>query len=183
MRIQNLVVTLAISCVSTLSINTTIEQSAIAQTAYQIRQLRAVGIPIVMPTDVPRGFQLTDFQVDIKTSPSNPEGIQSNYEATYKGPNSCEMGVNGANGGWGAIDPARQWEVNTPLFGKIILEEYERYQGPNYFLSAALPDFNSGRGVLPGFPKAGYIFSFSCENSVFSPQQASQILKSMQIVQ
>lgn len=183
MNIQTLVAALVISCISSLPINTAINQSAAAQTAAQIRQLKAVGIPVVMPTEVPRGFKLTDFKVNITTSPSNPEGIQSNYDATYKGSNSCEIGVNGANGGWGAPGPVRQWEVNTSLLGKIILEEWEGYEGPNYLISMVLPDFDSGRGVIPGFPKAGYIFRFSCENSLFSPQQASQILKSMRIVQ
>lgn len=186
MKIQTRIVTLVMSCVSGLAFNIAINQSAIAQTATQRQKLKAVGIPVVMPTYVPSGFRLTNFKIDITTSRDNPQGIQSSYDATYKGPNNCEIGVSGANGGWGAPGPVREWTVNTQLFGKVILEEWDGSVAippvPNYLIAGILPNPDSTRGVIKGFPLAGYIFSFSCRNSVFSHQTASRILQSARIV-
>ena len=179
MKNQILAVTLVISCICNLSIDTETNQNAVAQTASQIRLLRDCGIPTVLPSYIPPGFKLTNFQVEA----CKPR--LAHYDATYKGSNNCSFNVSGANGGWGANGPVRQWDVITPLFGKILLEEYdgsERIPPVPYLTAGVIPDSESGRGVIPGFPKAGYIFSFSCKYGVFSPQQASQILKSVRIV-
>lgn len=153
-----------------------LQASSVAQVAQALSHR---GVPLVMPTFVPQGFRLTHFQTEglDESVPSRYIG----YDATYQGPNNCEIDIGGSNGGWGAPGPVRQWIVNTPLFGEIILEEWEWHQGPNYLNAAALPDVDSERGVLPDFPNAGYVFNFSCRYSVFSPQQAAQVLMSMQI--
>lgn len=179
MKNQILAVTLVISCICNLSIDTETNQNAVAQTASQIRLLRDCGIPTVLPSYIPPGFKLTNFQVEA----CKPR--LAHYDATYKGSNNCSFNVLGANGGWGAFGPVRQWDVITPLFGKIILEEHSSEiipPNPNNLRASVIPDSKSGIVVIPGFPKAGYTFSFSCKYSVFSHQQASQILKSVQIV-
>jgi hypothetical protein len=182
MKIQTLIFSLVINCVSSLSFNIAINQSAIAQTSSQIRKMRAVGVPVVLPSYIPNGFRLTNFKIG---SPSDHA-----YETTYKGPNNCEISVTGADGGWGATGPVREWTVNTQLYGKVILEEWDgsntTYTGPNYFMAGVLPNPNESEkgkgGVIKGFPKAGYLFVFSCDHSVFSRQTATRILQSARLV-
>ena len=176
MRLQNLFIVLTISCTSGLLANVVTRQSATAQTASQIKQSLSFGVPVVMPNPVPFGFRLTSFKVDAY---SRSQG----YKANYQGPNACEFSVSGSNGGWGAPGPVRQWVIDTKLLGKVILEEWSSGNGPNYLNAAVIPGSNGNQGPLAskGFPRAGYVFNFSCKNTVFPYQKASQILKSVQI--
>lgn len=148
-------------------------QKVLGQTIDEIRQLKAAGIPVVLPSYLPSGFRLSKWEVSL----SQPY----TYWGTYKGPNNCEISFQGANEhNWGAPTPIRQWVVNTKLFGKVILEEWSRSDEippkPNYF------SFDPSHPALKDFPRAAFIFTFECERSVFSLQEALQILQSMQFV-
>lgn len=101
------------------------------------------------------------------------------YEAVFRGPNRCEFNVRGSNGGWGAPGPIRQWTFRSPLLGPVTLEEWEgsmntRSGGANYLNAMVLPD--DGKPVLPPYPKAGYVFNFSCFGKLFSPESAKRII-------
>ena len=173
MKIQTLIFLLVMSCVSSLSFNIAINQSVIAQTANQIRKMRAVGVPVVLPSNLPAGFRHTNF-TDLSLGPGYVAG--PGYEVLYDGPNNCSFSVGGSFVVRGGNDPVRTWTVNTPILEKVIIEELlDSYQRPN-FLSA------TASGMVLGFPKAQYEFAFACKYSIFSPQQASQILKSVRIV-
>lgn len=178
MKKQTIAVTFVISCICNIILDGATNEKAIAQTVSQIQLLRNCGIPTVLPSYIPPGFKLTSFIVDACRNRFD------NYNATYTGSNNCNFTVNGANGGWGAPGPVRQWKFNTQLFGKVILEEWDGSASgnPNYLSAAVLPNSRSGKVVIPGFPEAGYVFNFSCKFSVFSPQQAAEIIKSVRIV-
>jgi hypothetical protein len=187
MKIQNLIVTLLINtCVSSLLLNTAINQSANAQTADQIRKMSAAGAPIILPSYVPSGFQLTKFTIAVE--PLRPNHIHNNvYSATFKGPNNCQFSVSGESyPQWGAPGPVRQWTFNTTLFGQVILEEWDGTEFtppvPNYLSSQVPADPRLGSGLPKDFPHAGYDFDFRCKYSVFNYQQASRIMKSVRIV-
>jgi|688.fasta_scaffold414651_2 hypothetical protein len=160
---------LIIACLAGLLLNTAISQNTVAQTASQIKKMRAVGIPVILPSYIPPGYKLTSFKIDFSDGHS--------YEAMYEGPNNCGFGINGSDSSIGGDDPIRLWTVNTELFGKLSLQELSNSNGkrPNFFQAMASPEF-------PKYPKAGYTFAFGCEYSVFSRQQAEQILKSAHIV-
>lgn len=94
-------------------------ESALAQTTNQLRQLKKVGVPVIMPTYVPRNFRLIDFKFEAYENEKYGQ-----YKATFKGPNNSCFEIEGDNGGQGAGETViRQWIVNTRFFGKVHLEE------------------------------------------------------------
>lgn len=195
-RLRNVLSILAVAVLVILLINTVINQSAIAhnpkqhplirQQVSQIRRLRnKAGIPLVMPTYIPRGFRLTEFVVNI-----DDNGEHGSYDALYKGPNNCQIGVNGADGGWGAGQSITQKIVNTMLLGKLILEtelEIATWKPTNSLFTLATPQYGDQPFSKPkyspikSFPKAGYIFDFKCQNKMFNLKEASKILQSLQL--
>ena len=54
MKIKTRIVTLVIGCVSSLSLSTAMNQSAVAQTAAEKKKLKAVGLPLVLPSTLRR---------------------------------------------------------------------------------------------------------------------------------
>ena len=96
------------------------------------------------------------------------------YDVTYKGPNQCQFGLGGSNGGWGAPGPVRTGKVKTTLFGTVVLEEWEGEAGGSNVLVAGATDtpyFNS-------YPETGYSYSFECKNKLFNINDAKRILQS-----
>mgnify|MGYP001797139429 CR=1 FL=1 len=142
----------------------------------QIKYLKENGLPTVLPGQVPTGFDLVDFKEESSAS------FGASYRAVYTGENSCEFDIVGGTGGWGAPDPVRQWAVQTPLFGEVVLEEYESEIGENYLLATVIPNPVLGKAVISDYPDAGYIISFSCEYGTFNPEQAAEILTLMKVV-
>ena len=178
MRIQTLAATLAIGCASALLLDAATARSAVAQPTDPIQKLEAVGVPVVLPSYVPTGFELTQFRMDV--------GRFQSYNATYSSPDGCQISISGSDGGWGGPSFVPIENVSTPLFGDIPLEKLDdNYASadPNSLFSSAGSATGFQWGVLPGFPKAGYIFRFSCEDSAFSLDRASQILESMEILE
>jgi hypothetical protein len=170
-----------VAAMSTLLLSMTMGSSVTAQTAEQIRKMRAGGAPVVLPSYVPQGFRLTNFKIDVK-SVKPPDIYNNNYEAIFKGSNNCQFEITGeSHPQWGGEGPVHQWIVNTNLFGKITLEESDGSyaNSPNYLIAQA------GAGEpksVPGFPNAGYTFNFSCRNSVFNYKTAIEIIKSLRVV-
>lgn len=150
---------------------------AIAQTAVEVRQMREVGVPVVMPQYVPNGFRLTFFRTTLYG-----RGMNS-YAATYEGPNSCAFDITGADGGWGAGGvTVRKWIINTKLFGKIVLEglSFDSSSNPTY-LYVEILHHRLNRKPLKNYPNAGYLASFNCRNRLFSPQEANKIIHSFRL--
>ncbi|MDE5110311.1 MAG: hypothetical protein O4753_03215 [Trichodesmium sp. St7_bin2_1] len=165
MRVKTLVATLLISCFSGALCNIVISQGVIAQTPEEIKAMSSVGVPIVLPTYLPSGFRRTYFATDLPLD-------KYSYNTTYQGSNNCKITIRGALGSIYGYGPfVGRWIVNTSFFGKIFLDEWSSNQNSNYLFS-----------IVSGNNKV-YEFKFYCTNSVFSPQQASQILKSMQAIQ
>jgi hypothetical protein len=179
MRIQTLAATLAIGCASALLLDAATARSAVAQPVDPIQRLEDVGVPVVLPSYVPTGFELTQFEMDVSRFQT--------YNATYSSPDGCQISISGADGGWGGPSFVPVEDVSTPLFGDIPLEQLDNPRGTsadlNSLFSSAGTATGDQWGVLPGFPNAGYLFKFSCQDSAFSIEQASQILESMQIVE
>lgn len=155
-------------------------ESSVAQTKNQIRRLKAIKLPVVMPSYIPRGFSQVGFDVDIKKADeSNPNSLHSGYSAIYAGPNQCNFTVSAAKGGFGAAeyDVVRQWIVNTKLFGQVKLEQLEYAQGDaRTFLEVDLTI-----PPLKSYPDAGYMFQFQCKKNSFIPSEAIKIIQSLKI--
>jgi hypothetical protein len=152
--------------VLTFGINANI---ASAQTATQKQALKKCGVALVLPTYLPPGFKMSSFQLD-----NCPYRQHQGYDATYTGPNQCEFGFSGANCGWGAPGPVREWKVKTKLFGTVILAEFEGEAGGSNHLSADATD----TPYFKSYPKTGYMIGFSCKNKLFNVNDAKRILQS-----
>lgn len=139
--------------------------------------LKKCGVALVMPGYLPEGFTLSSFQQD------PCPGRMAGYEVIFNGPNRCEFRIRGANGGWGAPGPIRQWKFRSPLLGPVTLEEWKgsmsnRGGGANYLTAMVIP---SEAPVLSAYPKAGYVFNFSCVGTLFPPDSAKRILTGVKI--
>lgn len=182
LSIYNLI-SFGVFCSSSLLTDIANSQSAIAHNLQhhplvrkhipQIRRMRKVkrSLPLVMPTYIPRRFRLADFLVD--------DGIYPSYTAVYKGANACEFTIGAGVGGWGGGPGDIKTIVNTKLFGKVELNE--NLPGHAIALIAEVTPGSRYRPPIKGFPYAGYIFYFECKNKLFSIQEASKILQSMQM--
>jgi hypothetical protein len=155
----------------------------------KIRRLRTLrnnqGVPLILSTYIPLGFQLTNFETFIEYSKDDNGYDYGRYETTYKGSNSCKISIIGANGQWGDGPTTTQRIVDTRLFGKLTLESRTNEFTSTTALSAeVIPNPEVDRSVIKGFPqfpKAGYVFDFQCPYQLFNVQEASQILQSLEI--
>jgi hypothetical protein len=173
MKIKPLIIT----CLAGLLLNIVISQNTVAQTANQIKKMRAVGIPVVLPSYIPTGYKLTSFKI---INYSYDDLYKGSYKAIYKGKNSCEISALGGDGGFGGGGSIRQWIVKTELFGRVILEESGDYKGQNFLNVLIIPPSRNREFIH--FPKAGYEFEFQCKYSTFSYKTAIKILKSLRVV-
>jgi hypothetical protein len=145
----------------------------------EAKELKKCGVALVMPGYLPEGFKLSSFKQD------PCPGRMSGYDAVFKGPNRCEFKIGGSNGGWGAPGPIRQWKFRSPLLGPVTLEEWNGSMsnqggGANYLNAMVIPLEGP---VLSAYPKAGYVFNFSCYGKLFSPESARRIIMGVKIIQ
>ncbi len=152
--------------------------SEIRPSNQEAKELKKCGVALVMPGYLPEGFKLSSFKQD------PCPGRMSGYDAVFKGPNRCELRIRGSNGGWGAPGPIRQWKFRSPLLGPVTLEEWDGSMsnqggGANYLNAAVLP--SDGDPVLSAYPKAGYVFNFSCYGKLFNPESAKRIVMGVKI--
>lgn len=143
----------------------------------ETKELKKCGVALVMPGYLPEGFKLSSFKQD------QCPGRMSGYEAIFKGPNRCEFRISGANGGWGAPEPVRQWKFRSQLLGPVTLEEWggstsHPGAGANSLNAMVIP---SEGPVLSAYPRAGYVFNFSCEGKLFAPESAKRILMDVKV--
>lgn len=147
-------------------INTSI---ASAQTATQKQALKKCRVALVMPSYLPPEFKMSSFKLN-----SCPYRQHQGYDVTYKGPNQCEFGLGGSNGGWGAPAPVREWKVKTKLFGTVILAEFEDEAGGSNYLSADA----TNTPYFKSYPETGYMYGFKCKHKLFNINDAKRILQS-----
>jgi len=151
--------------------------SEIRPSNQEAKELKKCGVALVMPGYLPEGFKLSSFKQD------PCPGRMSGYDAVFKGPNRCELRIRGSNGGWGAPGPIRQWKFRSPLLGPVTLEEWDGSMsnqggGANYLNAMVIPLEGP---VLSAYPKAGYVFNFSCYGKLFSPESAKRIVMGVKI--
>ena len=160
---------------------TTLKTTDIIIDSDKIRQLITVGVPVIMPNYIPDGFQLTNFNADIRT-PENDNIADStgHYEAIYQGANRCHFGIEGSEASWGDyLDGSQQWIINTKILGEVTLMHiYGGSSGKPELQAWVIPD---EKEVIKGFPYASYRFYFICQNSLFSPKEAARIIESVKI--
>ena len=97
-------------------------------TARQKASLQSLGIPIVVPKDVPAGYVVS--KVNVKPCPTNAprekKGIcrfGPDYSIVYRNAakNSC-FAIGGTGGGVGGVGFEYEVPVETPLFGQVSLQ-------------------------------------------------------------
>lgn len=128
MKIKTLATIFLISLVNSFFLNPLINQRVLAQTSDEIRRLKEVGVPVIMPTYMPSGFWLVDSKFVInEQGPEEKNNIYQGtgwYEVVYKGPNNSCYKILGTDAGMGdGPTLIRQWAVNNNHIGKVILEE------------------------------------------------------------
>jgi hypothetical protein len=174
MKIQTLVFTLVMSCVSSLSLNTAMNQNAVAQTAAQRQQLKAVGLPLVLPSYRPSGYQPPKFKI-FQYKPSDGDLYQANdplknyhYRVTYEGPNSCNFSV---ATGPGVGDQVREkvHPLGATVFGSNLISEVFEIEPRRISFIGNLPN-----RVL--------FFNGGCKSSKFSLEEGKKIVRSLRIV-
>lgn len=91
-------------------------------TSKQVNQLEKAGLPVILPTYIPTGFQLIERKIS-----TSPDGNYGDYEVTFKGTNNSCFKIWATNGGVGnGATVIRQWTVKNKHFGEILLQE-ERF--------------------------------------------------------
>lgn len=175
MKIKTLVFTLIMSCVSSLSLNVSMNQSAVAQTATQRQKLKAVGLTLVLPSYQPSGYRLTKFEI-FQYKPSDYDLYDGSdplknyqYRAIYEGPNSCRISVvSGA--GVGDYVPEKAYSLGATVLGaNIFVQTLGEKPYPISFI---------------GEVRHRYIFfKGRCKNSNFNVGEGKKIVRSLRIVQ
>jgi hypothetical protein len=173
MKIQTLVFTLVMSCVSSLSLNVVMNQSTVAQTASQKQKLKALGLPLVLPSYKPSGYRFTNFTTE--QQPSDMDGYNKNdphknynYFATYEGPNSCRFVV-GTGPGVGDKVTEKEHPLGATVFGSNLISEVFEIEPRRISFIGNLPN-----RVL--------FFNGGCKSSKFSLEEGKKIVRSLRIV-
>jgi hypothetical protein len=161
-------------------------------TQAQIRQLRSLGIRIVVPTYVPRGFQIASVRAELE--PSCPPRFRSQcarYAIIYRNSTNYCFAIESVGDGIGG-GAAREnaIAVVTRIFGRTTLY-YGRYQDPE--MRQRFPDADLymewvGNGPFYRFTGAGLVRQTyygerlsqpvaQCRNNI-SPQEAVKVIRS-----
>jgi|SRR6476469_3540256 len=174
MKIKTFVVTLIIACVGSFLINTSLDRSAVAQTPAQKQQLKGLGLPLVLPSYKPPGFQLKEFNLFIKKP--EDEGYQPNdphknynYRASYQGPNSCTFSV---SSGPGIGDKVREktHSLGATVLGSSLISEIFEIEPRTISFIGKL----GNRQIF---------FDGRCSSSKFSLEEGKKIVTSLRRVQ
>jgi len=175
MKIKNLVMPVAIACLSSLAINVTTQQSVAAKpptgmlNSAQISKLKKLRIKIAVPTYIPSGFRVANVRTD--NSNSGPE-----YTILYRNANNSCFAIESVHGGVGDIDAEFNLPINSPLFGKSTLFYEKQDGGKNRSLMVAWMEKNDQFYRLAGLGAMNW--PSTCRNIV--PQQAVRITESLQ---
>ncbi|MDX2229343.1 MAG: hypothetical protein NW220_06880 [Leptolyngbyaceae cyanobacterium bins.349] len=112
----------------------------------QLQQMKAVGFRMVMPRNVPPGFQLTNIL-------SRNDGRFQGYLLVYRKGSAC-FGIEGTTGGIGSVPPGQSsYPVKNAVLGRGQIEEMAQApqligqwmgRGPFYRLVGAGYNFNGG---------------------------------------
>lgn len=175
MKIQTLVFTLVMSCVSSLSLNVSMNQSAVAQTATQTQKLKALGLPLALPSYQPSGYRLTKFEI-FQYKPSDSPLYQADeplknyqYRAIYEGPNSCSISVvSGPE--VGDYTPTKTYSLGATVLGANI---FSQELGEKPYPISFIGEVRHRRIFLYG----------RCKNSNFNVGEGKKIVRSLRIVQ
>lgn len=159
--------------------------NAIGQTAEQVRQMTDAGVPVMLPSYVPKGFRQINFEFDIIDGTSMIDGTSrkyGEYKAIYRGPNNFCYDIEGSNHPLGAGErKIRQWVINHKSFGKVILEE-AIFNGISSWLQAniflAPPTTRYGANYFFYSP----LNSNQSNCNKISPQEASKIIHSLRFL-
>ncbi|MEZ0372576.1 MAG: hypothetical protein ACAI44_26020 [Candidatus Sericytochromatia bacterium] len=99
----------------------------------QIRQLKALGIKIMLPSYIPKGYKV--YSVFAETVPGKSLGSGPRYTVNYTGPNAEMFALEAASSGIGD-PPADKWlTLQHPQLGKMTVVTIEREAGKTIFLT------------------------------------------------
>ncbi len=122
-------------------------------TPLQVKVLRATGLPVLLPTYMPQGFQLERIIINISTKTRFGGG--PSYKAIYRGGDTAFI-IESASGGIGGVPGDVLKVVNSKLLGKVnlisssqaggmkktdLISDWARYE--NHFFRLTGPGFYS----------------------------------------
>lgn len=165
-------------------------------TPAQTRSLKALGIPVAVPSYVPTGFSADNL--DLQPCPANANrnakgvcGRKPNYTIVYRQANNTCFVVNGIADGVGGADMEYSYETNTPLlgavsigFGRTSSRTVPSDQPPTPAQlkkpQPGLSSFPAGSGPYYNVSVADGERLYGCaKNTSISPQEFEKVVKSL----
>ncbi|MFB2920237.1 MULTISPECIES: hypothetical protein [Aerosakkonema] len=161
-------------------------------TQAQIRQLRSLGIRIVVPSYVPRGFRIASVRAELQ--PSCPPRFRSQctqYAIIYRNSANYCFAIESVGDGIGdAVERENHITVDTRILGRTTLY-YGRYQDPEMRQTFPESDLYMewvGSGPFYRFTGAGLVRQTyygerlsqpvaQCRHNI-SPQEAAKVIRS-----
>lgn len=165
---------------------------AASLTPSQQQQLKSLGIPIALPSQVPTGFQV--HKVMVNPCPAGASRTAQgtcrfgpDYEIIYRNPQGACFSMTAVGGGIGGVNQAFGYQVEVPLFREQVMlwfgETGVDYQSPTAQQrqqpQAQLRSDWAGQG--PFYSLRSTQNDPQCQQSI-SPNQAEAILRSLQFL-
>ncbi|HEY9842025.1 MAG: hypothetical protein ACAI44_01270 [Candidatus Sericytochromatia bacterium] len=99
----------------------------------QTRQLKALGIKIMLPAYIPKGYKV--YSVSAETVPGKSPGSGPRYTVNYTGPNAEMFALEATSSGVGD-PPADKWvTLQHPQLGKMTVVTIQRDAGKTFFVT------------------------------------------------
>ncbi|HXE71800.1 MAG TPA: hypothetical protein VNO81_03985 [Candidatus Nitrosotenuis sp.] len=131
----------------------------------QVESLRALDMPVVIPTYIPEGFHLAQVQAEF-----DPD-MAGCYQLVYQGPGESSFTVEGACGGIGDRPRGEErFAFDNPIFGRGYVE---CYPDPDYPVDWSSP-WLAGEEPYPCFVVTG---------RRMSPEEAIEIVASLRYLE
>jgi hypothetical protein len=160
-------------------------------------KLKQLGVPVVIPTYLPKGFQIADLIANLCTA-EMPQTVEcregSSYSVIYRNANNTCLTVNAIGGGVGGGADEFQYETKTDLLGTVTIAFGRRDGGPNLPNPDQLQHPQANLSSLPALiqSKAKSLYysvavvesnsAYGCrQNQSVSPQELEKIVRSLRL--
>ncbi|MBW4550137.1 MAG: hypothetical protein KME35_03345 [Aphanocapsa sp. GSE-SYN-MK-11-07L] len=160
-------------------------------------KLKQLGVPVVIPTYLPKGFQIADLIANLCTAemPQTGECREgSSYSIIYRNNNNTCLAVNAIGGGIGGGADEFQYETKTDLLGTVTIAFGRPDGGPNLPNPNQLQHPQTNLSSLPALiqSKAKSLYysvavvesdsAYGCrQNQSVSPQELEKIVRSLRL--
>lgn len=190
--IKPIAVALMLSSVSLFSSDRPVDSQAIALSSEQQAALKALNIPVAVPTYVPPGFIVSQIKFNFCSDSAPQSGdcrAGSSYEIIYRTQDNTCLVLDAIGGGLGGPDSEFHYPIQTDIFGEVEIRFGEIPGDGNTPTAEQLQMPQSGLYSFPArsrsMPSAYYAVRveeerYSCgRNITISPLDVESIFKSL----